>query len=231
MLRIQNISSGYGDVAVLHGLSFEVKHEIYAILGANGAGKSTLMKTIAKVLPLKTGEMFFKEENISNFAPYEVAARGLAFVPQEGHIFPSMTVLENLSIGSVLLDKRLKKEKMDEIFDVFPDLVARINQKAGSLSGGEAQMIAVARALMQNPEMILLDEPTSGLSPKYVDIFFSKVREIHEKQGVGIIISEQNAVKAMEVADKIMVLSLGKIHLIEDARNCNMDMIKEGYCI
>lgn len=231
MLRVHDIRSGYGDVTVLHGLSFEVKHEIYAILGANGAGKSTLMKTLAKVLSLKTGEIFFKEENISHLAPYQVAAKGLAFVPQEGHLFPSMTVRENLSIGSVLLDKKLKKEKMEEIFELFPDILERINQKAGSLSGGEAQMVAVGRALMQDPALILLDEPTAGLSPKYVDIFFSKVKEIHEKKGVGIIISEQNAVKAMEIADKIMVLSLGKIHLIEDTRACSMEMIKEGYCI
>jgi len=231
MLRVHDIRSGYGDVTVLHGLSFEVKHEIYAILGANGAGKSTLMKTIAKVLQLKSGEIYFKEEDISHLAPYQVSAKGLAFVPQEGHLFPSMTVLENLSIGSVLLDKRLKKEKMEEVFELFPDILERINQKAGSLSGGEAQMVAVGRALMQDPALILLDEPTAGLSPKYVDIFFSKVKEIHEKKGVGIIISEQNAVKAMEIADKIMVLSLGKIHLIEDTGKCSIEMIKEGYCI
>lgn len=231
MLKVRDIRSGYGDVTVLHGLDFEVGHEIYAILGVNGAGKSTLMKTIAKVLHLKTGEIYFKDEDISSFAPYQVAAKGLAFVPQEGHIFPSMTVMENLSIGSVLLGKKSKKEKMEEVFELFPDLVARINQKAGSLSGGEAQMVAVGRALMQDPELILLDEPTSGLSPKYVDIFFSKVKEIHEKKGVSIIISEQNAVKALEIADKIMVLSLGKIHLIEDCKNCTIDMIKEGYRI
>lgn len=231
MLRVEDIRSGYGDVTVLQGLSFEVKHEIFAILGANGAGKSTLMKTIARVIPLKTGAIYFKDEAISHFAPYQVAAKGLAFVPQEGHIFPSMTVFENLSIGSVLLEKKSRKEKMDEVFEVFPDLVERINQKAGSLSGGEAQMVAVGRALMQDPEMILLDEPTSGLSPKYVDIFFAKVKEIHEKRGVGIIISEQNAVKALEIADKIMVLNLGKIHLIEDSRNCKIEKIKEGYCI
>lgn len=231
MLKVVDIRSGYGDVTVLNGLSFEVKHEIFAILGANGAGKSTLMKTIAKVLKLKTGEIYFKDENISSFTPYQVSAKGLAYVPQEGHIFPTMTVLENLSVGSVLLDKRLKKEKIEEVFEVFPDLVDRMSQKAGSLSGGEAQMLAVGRALMQNPEMILLDEPTSGLSPKYVDIFFSKVKEIHEKKGVSIIISEQNAAKALEISDKIMVLSLGKIHLIDDCKKCSIERIKEGYCI
>lgn len=231
MFKVVDIKSGYGDVTVLHGLNFEVKNEIFAILGANGAGKSTLMKTIAKVLHLNSGEIYFKDENVSNFTPYQISAKGLAYVPQEGHIFPTMTVMENLSIGSVLLDKKLKKEKMEEVFDVFPDLVDRINQKAGSLSGGEAQMVAVGRALMQDPELILLDEPTSGLSPKYVDIFFSKVKEIHEKKGVSIIISEQNAAKALEIADKIMVLNLGKMHMVEECKVCTLEMIKAGYCI
>lgn len=231
MLKVNNIRSGYGEVDVLHDLSFEVKHEIYAILGANGAGKTTLMKTIAKVLHLNSGEIFFKDENVSGLASYQVAAKGLAFVPQEGNIFPTMTVLENLSIGSVLLGSKPKKEKLEEIYEVFPDIYERISQKAGSLSGGEAQMVAVGRALMQEPELILLDEPTSGLSPKYVDMFFHKVREIHEKKDVSIIISEQNATKALEIADKIMVLNLGSIHLINDCAKCTLDMIKEGYRI
>lgn len=231
MLKVNNIRSGYGEVDVLHDLSFEVKHEIYAILGANGAGKTTLMKTIAKVLHLNSGEIFFKDENISGFTSYQVAAKGLAFVPQEGNIFPTMTVLENLSIGSVLLGSKPKKEKLEEVYEVFPDIYERISQKAGSLSGGEAQMVAVGRALMQEPDLLLLDEPTSGLSPKYVDMFFHKVREIHEKKDVSIIISEQNAAKALEIADKIMVLNLGRIHLIDDCANCTLEMIKEGYRI
>jgi len=120
---------------------------------------------------------------------------------------------------------------MEEIFELFPDIVARINQKAGSLSGGEAQMVAVARALMQDPALILLDEPTSGLSPKYSEILFHKVKEIHDKKGVSIIISEQNAAKALEIADKIMVLTLGSIFLMEDSKNVDIEMIKEGYRI
>jgi len=173
MLKLKDIRSGYGDVTIIKGLDLEVEHEIYAILGANGAGKSTLMKTIAKVLPLKTGEIYFKDENISTFTPFQASERGLAFVPQEEQIFPGLTVRENLSIGGIL-SKRSKEQRMEEVFDVFPDIYERINQKAGSLSGGEAQMVAVARALMQDPDLILLDEPTSGLAPKYVDSFFSK---------------------------------------------------------
>ena len=230
MLKVKHIRSGYGDVTILHGLDFEVGHEIYAILGANGAGKSTLMKTIAKVIHLKTGEIYFKEENISGLTSFQATAKGLAFVPQEGHTFPTLTVRENLSIGG-LLSKRSQKERMEEVFNVFPDIFPRINQKAGSLSGGEAQMVAVGRALMQDPDLILLDEPTSGLSPKYVDSFFKKVKEIHEKKDVSVILSEQNASKALEIADKIMVLTLGKIFFIKDGKYIDIDMIKEGYRI
>ena len=230
MLKLKDIRSGYGDVTIIKGLDLEVEHEIYAILGANGAGKSTLMKTIAKVLPLKTGEIYFKDENISSFTPFQASERGLAFVPQEEQIFPGLTVRENLSIGGIL-SKRSKKQRMEEVFDVFPDIHERINQKAGSLSGGEAQMVAVARALMQDPDLILLDEPTSGLAPKYVDSFFSKVKEIHEKKDVSVILSEQNCSKALEIADKVMVLTLGKIFLVNECKNVNVDMVKEGYRI
>ncbi len=230
MLKLKDIRSGYGDVTIIKGLDLEVEHEIYAILGANGAGKSTLMKTIARVIHLKTGEIYFKDENISNFTPFQASEKGLAFVPQEEQIFPGLTVRENLSIGGIL-SKRSKEQRMEEVFDVFPDIYERINQKAGSLSGGEAQMVAVARALMQDPELILLDEPTSGLAPKYVDSFFKKVKEIHEKKDVSVILSEQICSKALEIADKVMVLTLGKIFLVNECKNVNVDMVKEGYRI
>lgn len=230
MFEVKDMRSGYGEVTVLQGLEFKVGHEIYAILGANGAGKSTLMKTIAKVLPLKTGEIHFKDEDVSDITPYQLAERGLAYVPQEQHIFPELTVRENLSIGG-LVGKRPKQERMEEIFELFPDIVARINQKAGSLSGGEAQMVAVGRALMQDPDLILLDEPTSGLAPKYVDSFFAKIKEIHEKKDVSVMVAEQNAAKALDIADRIMVLHLGKIFLIEESKNLNIEKIKEGYRI
>jgi branched-chain amino acid transport system ATP-binding protein len=230
MFEVKDIRSGYGEVTVLHGLGFAVGHEIYAILGANGAGKSTLMKTIAKVLPLTTGEIRFKDEDVTNITPFQLAERGLAYVPQEQHIFPELTVRENLSIGG-LVGKRSKQERMEEIFQLFPDIVARINQKAGSLSGGEAQMVAVGRALMQDPDLILLDEPTSGLAPKYVDSFFAKIKEIHQQRDVCVMVAEQNAAKALEIADRIMVLHLGKIFLIDESKNVDIEKIKEGYRI
>jgi branched-chain amino acid transport system ATP-binding protein len=230
MFEVRNMRSGYGEVTVLQGLEFSVGHEIYAVLGANGAGKSTLMKTIAKVLPLSTGEIRFKDQDVTNITPFQLAKRGLAYVPQEQHVFPELTVRENMSIGG-LVGKRSKQERMEEVFELFPDIVARINQKAGSLSGGEAQMVAVGRALMQDPDLILLDEPTSGLAPKYVDSFFAKIEEIHEKRDVSVMVAEQNAAKALEIADRIMVLHLGKIFLIDDSTNVDIDRIKEGYRI
>ena len=231
MLKVQNIVSGYGHVDVLHKLSFEVKHEIYAVLGANGAGKTTLMKTLARVLPLNNGVIEYKNEDISGCTSYQTAAKGIAWVPQENNVFPNLTVSENLSIGSTLLDKKLRKQKLEEVYEVFPDIYDRRNNKARTLSGGESQMVAFGRALMQNPEFIFLDEPTAGLSPKYVGMFFKKVKQIHVEKDVSILISEQNATKAIEIADKVMVLQLGKIHLMEDAADVDVDMIKEGYCI
>jgi branched-chain amino acid transport system ATP-binding protein len=231
MLKVKDIVSGYGKVDVLHNLSFEVKHEIYAVLGANGAGKTTLMKTLARLLPLHNGLIEYDNVDISDCTPYETSAKGIAFVPQENNVFDDLSVKENLSIGSTLLERRLKKQKMEEVYEVFPDLYELRSQKAGSLSGGESQMVAFGRALMQNPELILLDEPTAGLSPKYVGMFFEKVKQIHDEKDVSILISEQNATKAIEVADKVMVLKLGKIHLIEDSCEVDIDMIKEGYNI
>ena len=179
---------------------------------------------------MKTGELRFKDEDVTGLAPYELAAKGLAYVPQEQSIFPDLTVKEKLSIGG-LLGKRSRQERIDEVVDLFPDIADRINQKAGSLSGGEAQMVAVGRALMQDPVMILLDEPTAGLAPKYVDGFFRKIKEIHDNKGVSVMVAEQNAAKAMEIADRIMILSLGKIFLIDDCKNVDMETVKKGYRI
>jgi len=231
MLKIENVVSGYGEVSVLREISFEVGHEIYAILGANGAGKTTLMKTIAKAIPLMSGAMSFDGDDITNETSYQVAARGIAFVPQEENVFPTLTVLENLSVGSTLLPKSRKQEKIEEVLNTFPALKAISKQKAGSLSGGEAQMVAVGRALMQEPKLLLLDEPSAGLSPLYVDMLFSKIAEIHKEHKVSVLVAEQNAVKTLRVANKALILKLGQIHMIEDADKLDENVIKEGYNI
>jgi branched-chain amino acid transport system ATP-binding protein len=224
------LMSGYGEVTVLKGLDFSVGREIFAILGANGAGKSTLMKTIAKVLPLKAGEMSFKGTDVSNAAPYELAHMGLAYVPQEQGVFPDLTVRENLAIGA-LVGERPREERMEEVFELFPALKPRGNQKAGSLSGGESQMLAVGRALVQDPDLILLDEPTAGLAPKYVDGLFERMRDIHETRNVSIILTEQNAAKTLAIADRTMILSLGEVFLVDSAENIDIESLKEGYKI
>jgi branched-chain amino acid transport system ATP-binding protein len=230
LLEAHGLTSGYGGVTVLKGLDFEIRHEIFAVLGANGAGKSTLMRTISKILRQTAGTMSFLGADVTAAAPYHMAQRGLAYVPQEHNIFPDLTVEENLSVGG-RLGRRPREERMEEIFALFPDVRARLNQKAGTLSGGEAQMVAVGRALMQEPRMLLLDEPTAGLAPKYVDGLFGKIREIHERHDVSIVLAEQNAVKTLAVADRAMLLSLGTIFRIDATANFDSEALKEGYRI
>ena len=229
-IEARGVSSGYGEVKVLDGLDFSIGHEVFAVLGANGAGKTTLMKTIAKVIPLMAGTIHFRDEDVTHMHPYTLAERGLAYVPQEQNIFPDMTVGENLAIGA-LLGRQAVNERMEEVFELFPDVRDRLKQKAGTLSGGESQMVAISRALMQEPRVLLLDEPTAGLSPKYADGVFSKVREIHDKEDVSIVLAEQNATKTLAVADRVMVLSLGSINLIDETANIDERTLKEGYLI
>jgi len=230
MLKVDNISSGYGEVTILRDISFEVGNEIFAVLGANGAGKTTLLKTLSKLLPCSSGEIEFKSKPINDVPAYDLPARGLAYVPQEHNLFPDMTVAENLSVGG-LLDPSTKEENLSEVYALFPRLADRKQQLAGSLSGGEGQMLAVGRALMQNPSLILLDEPSAGLSPLFVDTLFQKIADIRHKKNVAIILAEQNSVKALEVADRVLVLSLGSIFLLDDAAELDNNKLKEAYHI
>lgn len=230
MLNVNGLSSGYGDVTVLEDISFCVENEIFTVLGANGAGKTTLLKTLTKLLPVNSGTIEWCGESITDMPAYELPSRGMAYVPQEGNVFPDLSVAENLSIGG-LLDVPSREERLAEVYELFPRLVDRREQLAGSLSGGEGQMLAVGRALMQRPKIILFDEPSAGLSPQFVDTLFQKISEIREKQNVTIVLAEQNAVKALEIADRVLVLSLGKIHLLEDARDFDKDRLMEAYHI
>jgi branched-chain amino acid transport system ATP-binding protein len=200
------------------------------VLGANGAGKTTLLATLARLIPLMGGTIRFQGEDVSRLPPYETAGRGIGYVPQEKGTFPDLTVLENLSVGG-MIGKRSRGERMAEVFELFPDLRALQAQKAGTLSGGESRMVACGRALMQDPRVLLLDEPTAGLSPLYVDMFFDKIKEIHETRGVAIVLAEQNATKALQVADRVMVLSLGQAFAVMDAAELTTQQLKEGYRI
>ena len=229
-LEVEGLRSGYHGVTVLKGLDFAVGNEIFAVLGANGAGKTTLLATLARLIPLMAGTIRFQGEDVSTLPPYETAARGIGYVPQEKGIFPTLTVLENLSVGG-MIGKRPRDERMAEVLELFPDLRALQAQKAGTLSGGESRMVACGRALMQDPRVLLLDEPTAGLSPLYVDMFFDKIKDIHETKGVAIILAEQNATKALQVADRVMVLSLGEAFSVMDAAELTTQQLKEGYRI
>jgi branched-chain amino acid transport system ATP-binding protein len=229
-IEVNGLCSGYHGVQVLKSLDFSLGREVFAVLGANGAGKTTLLATLARLLPLMGGTIRFEGVDVSHLAPYETAARGIAYVPQEQGVFPYLTVLENLRVGG-MIGSRPRQERMDEVFDLFPDLKTMLKQAAGTLSGGESRMVACARALMQDPRVMLLDEPTAGLSPLYVDLFMGKVREMHESRGVAIVLAEQNATKALQVADRVMVLSLGEAHAVMDAADVTTQQLKEGYRI
>lgn len=229
-LEVEGLRSGYDSVTVLKGLDFTVRGEIFGVLGANGAGKTTLLATLARLIPLMAGTIRFQGEDVSALPPYETANRGIGYVPQEKGTFPDLSVLENLSVGG-MIGRRSQEERMAEVFELFPDLRDRQHQAAGTLSGGESRMVACGRALMQDPQVLLLDEPTAGLSPLYVDMFFEKITEIHRTRGVAIVLAEQNATKALEVADRVMVLSLGEAFAVLDAADLTTEQLKEAYRI
>jgi branched-chain amino acid transport system ATP-binding protein len=230
MLEVGGLRSGYHGVTVLKGVGFEVGNEVFAVLGANGAGKTTLLATLARLIPVMEGSIRFRGVEVSTLPPHQSAALGIGYVPQEKGVFPDLTVLENLSVGGMIGNGN-RKERIAEVIDLFPTVKELLGQLAGTLSGGESRMVACGRALMQDPKLLLLDEPTAGLSPLYVDLFFEKITEIRETKGVSIVLAEQNATKALAVADRVMVLSLGEAFAVMDAASLTTDQLKEGYRI
>lgn len=230
MFDAEGLRVGYDGVEVIKGLDMAVENEVFAILGANGAGKTTLLSALAGLLPLSSGSFRLEGTQISGLPPWIIASHGVGYVPQEQGVFSDLTVMENLKVGGMVA-KRDRAERIDEVLALFPDLVGMRQQRAGTLSGGQTRMVAAGRALMQDPKLLLLDEPTAGLSPLYVDNFFDKIREIHETRGVSIIVTEQNATKALEIADRVMVLSLGQASTTVDAADITTDQLKEGYRI
>lgn len=189
------------------------------MIGPNGAGKSTALKAICGSVKPTLGEILFQGENITGSQPYQLAKKGLCLIPEGRRIFTSMTVLENLEIGAFIReDKKTIQEDIEKIFTLFPVLKQRYKQRAGTLSSGEQQMLAIARALMLKPKLLLLDEPSLGLSPNYVEIVFEKIKEINEN-GTSILLVEQNARMALEYANRGYVFEIGKIALEDKARN------------
>jgi len=211
LLSVDGVHAGYGRIAILHGISLTVHAgEVVAIIGPNGAGKSTALKLIVGALAPWRGQVRFNGEIISGRRPDEILHRGLAFVPQGRIVFPQMTVLENLEMGAYTERDRARIDQaLERVCQLFPVLFERRKQKAGTLSGGEQQMLAIGRALMIRPRLILLDEPSLGLSPKLLDVIFDKLAEL-KAGGMTMMIVEQNAMKALALASRGYVLELGR---------------------
>jgi branched-chain amino acid transport system ATP-binding protein len=211
ILSIRGLVAGYGRSEVLHGVDMEIrKGEIVTMVGANGAGKSTTLRTIIGLTNIRSGQILFKGKETAGLRPHDLVTRGLAFVPQERGVFPSLTVLENLEMGGYTLSKERLAERIEAMFERFPRLRERTRQKAGSLSGGERQMLAIARGLMPGPELLMLDEPSLGLAPLVVAAVFEQV-ELINSQGTTVFLVEQNARRALAAAHRAYVLELGQV--------------------
>ena len=211
LLTAQGITAGYGTMDILHDVSLHVRPgEIVSIIGPNGAGKSTAFKTIVGFLYPRTGRIVFDGQDITGLRPDLVLRRGLAYVPQGRLVFPQMTVLENLEMGAYIeTDAARVAAALERVYGLFPILAERRKQRAGTMSGGEQQMVAIGRALMTTPRLILLDEPSLGLSPKFVSVIFEKLLEM-QREGYTLMVVEQNAARALAIADRGYVLELGR---------------------
>ena len=230
-LQLANVHTFYGNIHALQGISIDVQDgEIVTLIGANGAGKSTTLRTISGILQPREGEVRLDGERINAVPPHEIVARGVCQVPEGRRIFSRMTVRENLEMGAFSRkDKGAIKSDMDRVFELFPRLLERLNQKGGTLSGGEQQMLAMGRALMARPRILLLDEPSMGLAPILVETIFQTIREINA-QGVTVLLVEQNAVMALQVAHRGYVLETGTIVLADSAESLRQnETVQKAY--
>lgn len=213
MLQVQDISVHYGMIQAVHGVNFEVNQgEIVSLIGANGAGKTTILRTISGLVRPSSGKILFEGKNIEKEAPQKIVASGLSQVPEGRHVFSGLTVQENLEMGAFLRKDSGVKEDYEQIFKKFPILKERRSQDASTLSGGEQQMLAMGRALMSKPKLLLLDEPSMGLAPIFIKEIFSIIQEI-QAQGTTVLLIEQNAKMALSIANRGYVLETGKIVL------------------
>ena len=229
MLKVDDIHVYYGAIHAIKGISFYVEPgEIVALIGANGAGKSTILKTVSGLMHPRSGSIQFMDENIAHMEAHKLVRKGLAHVPEGRRIFLQMTVQENLEMGA-FTQKSVSQEDLDRVFNYFPRLQERRKQIAGTLSGGEQQMLAMSRALMSHPKLMMLDEPSMGLAPILVDQIFDIIKELHAA-GTTILLVEQNARKALEIADRAYVLETGTVTLSGSGRErASSDAVKKAY--
>jgi len=231
MLEIQDLNVHYGAIHALKGVSFHLEQgEIVALIGANGAGKSTILNTISRLVDATSGDIRYKDESIITTPPADIVARGIVQVPEGRRIFPKMSVTENLDMGAYIQQDRSQVEKdMKDMFNRFPRLGERRKQLGGTLSGGEQQMLAIARGLMAHPELMLLDEPSMGLAPIIMEQIFDIIQEINQ-QGTSILLVEQNAQMALAIADRGYVFETGRVVLEGTATELlNNPMVQEAY--
>jgi branched-chain amino acid transport system ATP-binding protein len=231
LLNLENVHSYYGHIHALQGISITVEEgEIVTLIGANGAGKSTTLRTISGLLHPRHGKIAFKGQDISHMDPHQIVKVGVGHVPEGRGIFPKLTVKENLEIGAfVINDDAEVQHRMDYAFELFPRLKERMDQKGGTLSGGEQQMLATARGLMLSPHILMLDEPSMGLSPVLVELIFDTIKQMNQK-GTTILLVEQNALMALSIAHRGYVLQTGHIVLSDTAENLKKnEMVKKAY--
>ncbi|SHM90336.1 amino acid/amide ABC transporter ATP-binding protein 2, HAAT family (TC 3.A.1.4.-) [Caldanaerovirga acetigignens] len=231
MLRLENVTAHYGTIQALKGVSINVSEgEIVTVIGANGAGKTTLLKTLCGLVSATSGKVYFYDKDITNLPTSDIVAAGIVMVPEGRRIFPRMTVLENLQLGGYLnRNKSETKANMERVFELFPILKDRLHQIAGTLSGGEQQMLAIGRALMSRPKLLLLDEPSMGLAPKIVLSIFDIIRQIN-REGTTILLVEQNAQMALSTAHKAYVLETGRVVMEDTAEKLlHNEQVRKAY--
>ncbi|MGB7576077.1 MAG: ABC transporter ATP-binding protein [Thermodesulfobacteriota bacterium] len=230
MLSVNEVSVGYQELLAIHEVSFEVrKGEVVSLVGSNGAGKSTLIKTIAGLLHPQKGEIYFNKEPIHNTPPYEIVKKKISMIPEGRRLFGRLSVLDNLSLGAYPLDSKEEGEALENVFELFPILKERRNQRADTLSGGEQQQLAIARGLMSHPSLLMLDEPSLGLMPKLVSEIFKIIHEISQN-GVTVLMVEQNVFEALQISHRAYVLQTGRVVL--EGRGDELiksDLVRKAY--
>ena len=232
MLRVENIDVAYGDVQVLHDVSIDINQgELIAVIGSNGAGKSTLLKTISGILTPKNGVIYFNDEEISSKPPNKIVEKGIIQIPEGRLLFPGMSIRENLEMGAYRLKSKTEiNERYEEVFEMFPILKERETQLAGTLSGGEQQMLAIGRGLMAKPSLLMLDEPSLGLAPILVQAIFKMIIRINKELGITVLLVEQNVQHSCQISDRAFVIENGTITMKGTGLEMlNNDHVREAY--